>query len=132
MGDLAITTVNVAAWGSWIMPALVSGSVYCAVAPCRRAGGGCRRARDDDPEPVPAKLAAGGAPQPPAGDGSHSTTGRPAMGIQVRAAVRYPDGACRREHPAAGVERADERLADGKRDELGQRQAEKDTTAGEE
>ena len=86
MGDLAHDGQR-GGVGSWIMPALVSGSVYSrsrAMSPGRRGADG---ARDDDPEPVQ-QLPAGGAPQPPAGDGQplHDGTacdGYPGQGRRV-------------------------------------------------
>ena len=65
------------------------------LAQSRHVTGQCEGAhgmRDDDPAPVQ-KLPTGGAPQPPAGDGSHSTMGLPAMGIQVSEAASTQMGA---------------------------------------
>ena len=95
-------------------------------------GEGSDGARDDDPAPVQ-QLPAGGAPQPPAGDGQ-PLHDRPACDrYPGQRGGEYPDGGgVGEQHPAAGVERADERgSADGERDELGQRQAEEDTAASE-
>ncbi|MPM79888.1 hypothetical protein SDC9_126930 [bioreactor metagenome] len=95
-------------------------------------GEGSDGARDDDPAPVE-QLSAGGAPQPPAGDGQPLHDGPACDGYPGQRGGEYPDGGgVGEQHPAAGVEGADEcGSADGERDELGQRQAEEDAAAGE-